>query len=130
MNEPRILVADDDVDTVTTLTALLEEEGYEVRGVNRGGDVLQAIFHFAPDVVLLDIGMPQMTGYEVARVLRERYGSARPALIAVTGRSAEADRQQTRAAGFEHHVAKPFEPRALLRLIGELAGGAPDRGTR
>ncbi|HKU47808.1 MAG TPA: response regulator [Burkholderiales bacterium] len=130
MNEPRILVADDDADTVLSLTALLRDEGYEVRGVHRGAEVLQAIFHFAPDVVLLDIGMPQMSGYDVARTLRERYGSARPALIAVTGRTAEADRQQARAAGFEHHVGKPYEPRALLRLIGELAAGAPARGAR
>src|SRR5688500_5888385 len=122
MNEPRILVADDDKDTVLSLTILLREEGYEVRGVQRGAEVLQAIFNFAPDVVLLDIGMPQMTGYDVARTLRERYGSARPALIAVTGRAAEADKQQARAAGFEHHVAKPYEPRALLQLIGQLAG--------
>jgi CheY-like chemotaxis protein len=84
------------------------------------------VFHFAPDVVLLDIGMPQMTGYEVARALRDRYGSARPALIAVTGRAGDADRQQARAAGFEHHVAKPYEPAALLRLIGQLSG-RPDR---
>ena len=130
MNEPRILVADDDADTVQSLTVLLRDEGFEVRGVHRGSEVLQAIFNFAPDVVLLDIGMPQMTGYEVARVLRERYGSARPALIAVTGLSGEADRQQARAAGFEHHVAKPYEPRALIRLIGELAAAAPARGTR
>ena len=130
MNEPRILVADDDADTVLSLTALLRDEGYEVRGVHRGAEVLQAIFHFAPDVVLLDIGMPQMSGYDVARTLRERYGSARPALIAVTGRTAEADRQQARAAGFEHHVGKPYEPRALLRLIGVLAAGAPARGAR
>ena len=123
MNEPRILVADVDTDTVVSLTALLREEGYEVRGVHRGGEVLQAIFQFAPDVVLLDIGMPQMSGYEVARALRERYGSARPALIAVTGLSGEADRQQARAAGFEHHVAKPYEPKALLNLIGRLSGG-------
>jgi len=122
MNEPRILVADDDKDAVLSLTVLLRHEGYHVRGVHRGSEVLQAIFHFAPDVVLLDIGMPQMTGYDVARTLRERYGSARPALIAVTGRAAESDRQQARAAGFEHHVAKPYEPRALLRLIGQLAG--------
>lgn len=122
MNEPRILVADDDEDAVLCLTALLRDEGYEVRGVHRGAEVLDAVFNFAPDVVLLDIGMPQMSGYDVARTLRERYGSARPALIAVTGRAGEADRQQARAAGFEHHVAKPYEPRALLRLIGELSG--------
>ena len=122
MNEPRILVADDDKDTVLSLIALLREEGYEVRGVHRGSEVLQAVFNFAPDVVLLDIGMPQMSGYDVARTLRERYGSARPALIAVTGRAGDADQRQARAAGFEHHVAKPYEPRALLRLIGELSG--------
>jgi CheY-like chemotaxis protein len=121
MNEARVLVADDDQDAVLSLTTLLREEGYEVRGVHRGAEVLQAVFNFAPDVVLLDIGMPQMSGYDVARTLRERYGSARPALIAVTGRAGETDRQQARAAGFEHHVAKPYEPRELLRLIGQLS---------
>jgi CheY-like chemotaxis protein len=122
VTEPRILVADDDTDAVLSLTTLLREEGYEVRGVHRGAEVLDAVFNFAPDVVLLDIGMPQMSGYVVARTLRERYGSARPALIAVTGRADESDRQQARAAGFEHHVAKPYEPVALLRLIGQLSG--------
>lgn len=122
MKEPRILVADDDKDAVLSLTLLLREQGYEVRGVERGSEVLQAVFNFAPDVVLLDIGMPQMTGYDVARTLRERYGSARPALIAVTGRTGKSDQQQARAAGFEYHVAKPYDPRALLQLIRELSG--------
>ena len=130
MSDTRILVADDDADTVRSLTLLLENEGYKVRGVQRGAEVLQAIFSFAPDVVLLDIGMPQMSGYEVARALRERYGSARPALIAVTGLSREVDRQQARAAGFEYHVGKPYEPRTLLRLIGALSGAAPGRAAR
>jgi CheY-like chemotaxis protein len=130
MDQLRILVADDDADTVVSLTTLLREEGYKVRGVHRGAEVLHAVFEFAPDVVLLDIGMPQMSGYDVARTLRERYGSARPALIAVTGRTGETDRQQARAAGFEHHVAKPYEPRALLRLIGEVSGAAPGPGAR
>lgn len=121
MKEPRILVADDDTDAVLSLTTLLREEGYEVRGVHRGSEVLQAVFNFAPDVVLLDIGMPQMSGYDVARTLRERYGSARPALIAVTGRAGDVDRQQARAAGFEYHVAKPYEPRDLLSLIHRLS---------
>lgn len=129
MKEARILVADDDKDAVLSLTALLREQGYAVRGVHRGSEVLSEVFNFAPDVVLLDIGMPQMSGYDVARTLRERYGSARPVLIAVTGRTGEADRQQARAAGFEHHVAKPYEPVALLALIGALAG-APARGAQ
>src|SRR5262245_21259247 len=116
----RILVADDDKDVVLSLTTLLRTEGYDARGVHRGAEVLDAVFSFAPDVVLLDIGMPQMTGYEVARTLRERYGSARPALIAVTGMSKDADRLQAQAAGFEYHVAKPYEPRTLLALIQKL----------
>lgn len=130
MNERRILVADDDPDAVLMLTVLLEEEGYEVRGVHHGSDVLDAVFNFAPDVVLLDIGMPQLSGYEVARKLRERYGSARPALIAVTAMTRNVDRAHARAAGFEHHVGKPYEPRQLLQLIGELAGPGPERGER
>jgi len=130
VREPRILVADDDTDAVLSLTALLRDEGYQVRGVHRGAEVLDAVFNFAPDVVLLDIGMPKMSGYEVARALRERYGSARPALIAVTGRAAESDKQHAHAAGFEHHVGKPYEPRQLLQLIGQLAGAGPERDER
>jgi CheY-like chemotaxis protein len=123
MKQPRILVADDDADAVLSLSALLRDEGYCVRGVHHGAEVLDAVFNFAPDVVLLDIGMPKLSGYDVARTLRERYGSARPVLIAITGRAGAADRQQARAAGFEHHVAKPYEPGALLNLIGRLSGG-------
>ena len=123
MKQPRILVADDDADAVLILSALLRDEGYQVRGVHHGAEVLDAVFNFAPDVVLLDIGMPKMSGYDVARTLRERYGSARPVLVAITGRAGDADRQQARAAGFEHHVAKPYEPKALLNLIGRLSGG-------
>jgi CheY-like chemotaxis protein len=125
MTQPRILVADDDKDTVLSLTTLLREEGYDVRGVYRGPEVLEAVFHFAPDIVLLDIGMPQMSGYDVARTLRERYGSARPVLIAVTGRAGAFDRAQSQAAGFEHHVAKPYDPRALLELLARASQTVP-----
>ena len=128
MSERRILVADDDRDAVLALTALLEHEGYEVRGVHHGADVLDAVFNFAPDVVLLDISMPRMSGYEVARQLRERYGSARPTLIAVTALTRTVDRAHAKAAGFEHHVAKPYEPNELLALIGALAGHGRPRG--
>ena len=130
MTQPRILVADDDKDTVLSLTTLLREEGYNVRGVYRGSEVLQAVFHFAPDIVLLDIGMPHMSGYDVARTLRERYGSARPVLIAVTGRAGALDRAQSHAAGFEHHVAKPYDPRALLALLASVAPRPPSPGAQ
>ena len=98
--------------------------------MHRGAEVLDAVFNFAPDVVLLDIGMPQMSGYEVARRLRERYGSARPALIAVTGFTRTMDRAQARAAGFEHHIGKPYEPRELLQLIGEVAAAPAPRAIK
>ena len=126
----RVLVADDDHDLVLSLTTLLRAEGHDAFGVHHGGDVVDTVAEFAPDALLLDIGMPKMSGYDVARTLRERYGSARPVLIAITGRAGFADRQQARAAGFEHHVAKPYEPHSLLRLIGELSGAAPGHDAR
>jgi CheY-like chemotaxis protein len=125
MQQLRVLVCDDDKDSVTSLTALLREEGYEVRGVHSGLAVLDKVRDFAPDVVLLDIGMPQISGYEVARTLRERYASARPLLVAITGHSQPSDRNLAQLAGFDHHFAKPYEPNALLALL--RASGAATR---
>jgi CheY-like chemotaxis protein len=117
----RVLVADDEYDAVLSLTLLLRAEGYIVRGAYRSSEVLQAITDFSPEVVLLDLGMPQITGYDVARALRERYGSARPILVAVTGHAKPSDRRLTQLAGFDGHVAKPYDPRQLILLLEELA---------
>ena len=116
----RVLVADDVPDTVISLLELLRDEGHEVRGVYRGADVVDAVCDFSPDVVLLDIGMPGMDGYEVARVLRDRYGSARPTLFAVTARSQDADRLMSRLAGFDRHITKPYDPRELMATLADL----------
>jgi CheY-like chemotaxis protein len=113
----RVVVADDDPDAILTLTLLLEDEGHQVRAVKNGQQALYAVRDFGADVVLLDIGMPGMTGYEVAQTLRQRYGSAKPALVAVTGRNSESDKSLSQSTGFDHHVAKPYEPNALLALI-------------
>src|SRR3954462_7835603 len=113
----RVLVADDDRDAVGTLLELLRDEGHEVRGVYTGLDVLDSVRDFAPDAVLLDIGMPHINGYEVARELRLRYASARPLLIAVTGRNQAGDRLFAQLAGFDHHIAKPYDPADLLRVL-------------
>jgi len=118
----RILVADDDRDAVGTLLELLREEGHETRGVYTGLDVLDSVRDFAPDAVLLDIGMPHISGYEVARELRLRYASARPLLIAVTGRAQPSDRVLAQLAGFDHHIAKPYDPAQLLGLLRPLGG--------
>ena len=124
VNPLRILVADDDTDAVQSLTVLLREEGYEVRGVHRGAEVLQAIFHFAPDVVLLDIGMPQMTGYDIARELRATQRKDL-LLIAVTAWNKFSDRMAAQIAGFDHHVSKPYQSEQILGLLRPLAN---DRG--
>jgi CheY-like chemotaxis protein len=113
----RVLVADDDRDEVLTLVALLRDEGYEARGVYGGGAVMEMVREFAPDVVLLDIGMPERNGYDLARQISARYGALRPRLIAVTAWKKATDRMLAEMAGFDHHVPKPYEPRELLKLI-------------
>jgi CheY-like chemotaxis protein len=120
----RILVADDERDQVTTLAAILQDEGHEVREVYRGSEVLHMVRDFDPDVALIDIGMPGMSGYEVARELRQEFGKLRPLLIAVTGWKQSSDRILARLAGFDLHLAKPFESAALLALIAPLAQGS------
>ena len=123
----RIVVADDDPDTVRTLRLLLEEEGHEVKTASDGPAAFYAVRDFGADVLLLDISMPGMNGFEVAQKLRERYGSAKPTLIAITGRDSAADKSFARSTGFDHHITKPYEPRQLLALIERLArpGAAP-----
>jgi CheY-like chemotaxis protein len=121
----RVLIADDERDQVTTLAAILNDEGHDVREVYRGTEVLRMIADFDPDVALVDIGMPGMTGYDVAREVREHYGKARPLLIAVTGWKKASDRILAQLAGFDHHLAKPFESHQLLELLEPLASGSP-----
>jgi len=119
----RILVADDERDQVATLAAILQDEGHEVRECYRGAEVMRMVRDFDPDVALIDIGMPGMTGYDVARELRQAYGNARPLLVAVTGWKQSSDKILARLAGFDHHLAKPFETKTLLDMIEPLASG-------
>lgn len=116
----RVLIADDDGDGAMTLCALLRLEGYEVRAVGGGQEALDAAREFRPDACLLDIGMPKITGYEAARRLRSRYGDDCPVLIAVTGWKQASDRILASLAGFDHHVAKPYEPAELLTLLSKI----------
>jgi CheY-like chemotaxis protein len=115
-----VLIADDDRDACASLEALLHDEGHSTCCVFNGADVRARIADFGPDVVLLDIGMPGMTGYDVARDLRMRYGSAKPVLIAVTAYGKSADKLMARAAGIDHHFQKPYEPRELLGLLTKI----------
>jgi len=116
------LIADDERDTVLTLMALLREEGHETRGVHKGRDVLAMVRQFEPDVVLLDIAMPDATGWDVAREICEIYGDKRPMLIAISGvYNQSADRILGKMAGFDYYIANPYDPSVLLKLLNDAA---------
>jgi CheY-like chemotaxis protein len=121
----RVLIADDDLDGARILSTLLQLEGYEVRTVHGGQEALDAAREFRPEVVLLDIGMPKITGYEAARRLRQRHGERCPVLIAVTAWKQASDRILANLAGFDHHVAKPYDPADLVRLLAKVRPAIP-----
>lgn len=113
----RILIVDDDADSAEAL-ALALGAGHEVRLAADGASALKAAEEFRPDVVLLDIGLPGMDGYDVGRRLRAETGSDGMVLVALTGFGQEQDRRCSRDAGFEHHLVKPVTPDAILAVVG------------
>jgi DNA-binding response OmpR family regulator len=118
----RVLVADDDADTVQTLAALLELEGHAVRAVHSGGDVLPAIPIFRPDAIILDISIPGLSGYAVAQAVRHSFTDMRrPLMIAISGMWKQAgDRLVARQVGFDHYLVKPCDPREVVQLLHKL----------
>jgi DNA-binding response OmpR family regulator len=113
----RILIADDDRDSVLTLVLLLRQEGHDVRAVHSGREVMTAVRDFDPEVVLLDIAMPHLSGWEVARTIREQFGR-RVTLIGISGKyNLSADNILSETVGFDHYVMKPYDPQALIALI-------------
>jgi signal transduction histidine kinase/CheY-like chemotaxis protein len=113
----RILIVDDNRDSADTLGALLGRLGAHVSVVYTGRAALEALETFDPDVAILDIGMPEMDGYDVARRIRSRADRARVLLIALTGWGQEHDKQRARMSGFDHHVVKPPDIDALRGLV-------------
>jgi len=113
----RILVVEDNADVAETTMLLLTLSGHEVRAARDGLQALQFAAEFAPEVVLLDIGLPLMDGYEVARRLRQMPETAASKLIALTGYGQKSDRQRGKEAGFDGHLLKPVDPRALGAMI-------------
>jgi CheY-like chemotaxis protein len=116
----RILVADDQRDIVLTLSMLLQADGYEVRGAYDGSEALSMARDFDPDVLILDIGMPGLTGYDVARALHAEHGANCPTLIAMTGYSSVPEQILAKVAGFHHHFGKPARPGAIAELLAEI----------
>jgi CheY-like chemotaxis protein len=119
----RILVVDDNVDAAESLSRMLRLQAHEVRVVYDGLAALAAARDMKPDVVLLDIGLPEMDGLEVAKSLRARGDRPRPLLVAMTGFGQAEDRARTAAAGFDHHLTKPVDPQ-LLQSLMQTARGA------
>ena len=119
----RVLIVDDNADSADSLALWLRLKGHEARTAYDGPQALAAALEQRPDLVLLDIGMPGMSGYEVARRLRAHPDTRRTLLVAMTGWGQEDDRRRSREAGFDQHLVKPLEPRALEGLLARLASG-------
>lgn len=118
----RVLVADDNRDAADTLAAFLEIDGHEARVAYGGRQALEVGFEFRPDVVILDIGMPDMTGYEVARALRQEIWGRHVRLAALTGWGQSADKQLAVEAGFDAHLTKPASHSELRTLMASWSG--------
>ena len=118
----RILLAEDFDDCATTTAALLRHFGHAVRVARSGPDTIDACRVELPDVVLLDIGLPKMSGYDVAIRLREEFGAATPRLIALTGFGQPADQRHSAELGIEAHLIKPVDMSELNALLANGNG--------
>lgn len=116
----RVLVVDDDRDSAVSLSMLLQIMRHEVHTAHDGPQAVELAEEYRPDVVLLDIGLPGMNGYEVARKIRQAPWGRQMVLIALTGWGQEEDRQHSKEAGFDYHLVKPVEGPALTRLLASL----------
>jgi CheY-like chemotaxis protein/anti-sigma regulatory factor (Ser/Thr protein kinase) len=114
----RVLIADDNRDAADSLAMLLRMEGHDVTVVHDGRQALATIDSVRPEIALLDIGMPELNGYEVARQVRQGPLGMRITLIAVTGWGQASDKARAAAAGFNQHLTKPIEPDALMQMLG------------
>ena len=118
-----ILIADDEQDTVTTLAAILEDEGHVVHTVTNGALVMHAIERFKPEVCILDIEMPGQSGYSLAREITAAKRADRPLLIGISGKwKTQTDKFLARSVGFDHFFVKPAEPDEIIAVLAPLRG--------
>ncbi len=116
----RILVVDDNRDAADSLVRMLRMAGHETATAYDGLEAIQAAATFRPNVILLDIGLPKMNGFEVARSVREQSWGKDMAVFALTGWGQEEDKRRALEAGFDHHLTKPVDPLALEKLLAVL----------
>jgi CheY-like chemotaxis protein len=120
----RVLVVDDEPDTVMTLLTLLSDEGYDAKGAGSAKAALRLLEEFDPDVIISDIAMPAMNGWDLAREVRRSMGEKRPTLIAISGQYTKgADHVLAQIAGYSCLIAKPADPKALLALLEKADKG-------
>jgi len=120
----RVLVVDDNEDTAASLALLLEESGHEVRTAHDGLSALEAALNYRPNVVLLDIGLPGLNGFEVAKRLRQQPEFQSVVLVAITGYGQESDQQDSLDAGFNYHLVKPADFRKVQELLATVSAKA------
>jgi len=121
----RLLVADDNRDSAATCAALLEAAGHEVSVAHSGGEAFDLACRLEPDVLLLDIGMPELNGYQLAQRIRDTDWGRRAVLIAVTGWGQEEDKRRALAAGFDRHLTKPIDPDGLESVLLQATASPP-----
>jgi two-component system CheB/CheR fusion protein len=117
----RVLVVEDNADSAEMLRMVLALHGHEIAVAQDGPSALEAARRFQPRVIVCDIGLPHMNGYEVARHVRALPEIAQPTLIALSGYGQDEDRRRASDAGFEYHLVKPVEPQALFALLDSLS---------
>jgi CheY-like chemotaxis protein len=120
----RVLVADDFPESAQLLARLLRQDGNDVRVALDGHEAVETAASFQPDIVLLDIAMPKLSGYEAARKIRQQPWGKKTILIALTGWGQQQDRRRTREAGFDVHLTKPVNYQAIAKLLNDLSGDA------
>ncbi len=116
----RILIADDNVDSAVSMAMMLSIMGHEVRTAHDGLEAVATASAFQPDLILLDIGMPKLNGYDACRRIREQPWSKNALIAALTGWGQEEDKRRSQEAGFDRHLVKPVEPDALEKLLVEI----------
>jgi len=126
----RVLIIDDNIDAADTLTEMLRASGHDVATAYDGAAGLVAVDSHRPDVVLLDIGLPKVNGYNVARKIRESDPQRRIVLVAVTGWGQDEDRRRSQQAGFDHHLVKPVDPTSLDQIFARITPRCPDVAVR
>jgi CheY-like chemotaxis protein len=119
LSRRRVLIADDNLDAALSLSTLLQMAGHITEIAANGLEAVSLTASFKPDIAILDIGMPELNGYDAARRIREHASGKNLVLIALTGWGQDEDRQRSREAGFDGHLAKPASYAAIAKLIAE-----------